>query len=168
MNCNRNSTRCGCSDVGLTTPCPSCSASTYTCPDANPCAENFSDNCIIHTGDDIVLSTIEFNEGDSASIIFQKLMILQAGGVPKSAPIGFKSIAITSSTISLSWILQLSTTAIKLSWGTTISMVNTQIDISDNATSYTLSSLSAGTTYYLQVEAGGHPGVIIRVTILTA
>ena len=51
--CNCQTTPCGCSDVGLTTP-PPCSVNTVFCPTPNPCAEEFSAACIIETGPNLL------------------------------------------------------------------------------------------------------------------
>jgi len=51
--CNCKTTPCGCGDTGLTTP-PPCSVNTVFCPTPNPCAEEFSSDCIVYTGPELL------------------------------------------------------------------------------------------------------------------
>lgn len=69
--CNCQTTPCGCSDVGLTTP-PPCSVNTVFCPTPNPCAEEFSAACIIETGPNLL------------KIVGSALNIVIPTGIPQS------------------------------------------------------------------------------------
>jgi len=97
---------CGCVDKGLTTQTP-CSQNTPDCPDPEQCAETFSGECIVYTGDTIVDANIQY--GDRFNEIVQKLtlMILNPGCMDVSAAcqsaLGLMSIAITSTTATIKW-----------------------------------------------------------------
>lgn len=71
--------KCGCIDTGLTTPTP-CAHDTLECPTPDPCAETFSDCCVIHNGDGI--AELNIQTGDRVCDIWQKiaLAISAAGG----------------------------------------------------------------------------------------
>lgn len=71
--------KCGCIDTGLTTPTP-CAHDTIECPVPDPCAETFSDCCVVHNGDGI--AELNIQTGDRICDIWQKiaLAISAAGG----------------------------------------------------------------------------------------
>lgn len=78
---NCKTKKCGCLDVGLTTPSP-CPHDQYECPNPEPCAETFSDCCIIHDGDGI--ADLNIQTGDRVCDIWQKIALaitaIQGGG----------------------------------------------------------------------------------------
>lgn len=107
MSTNKCKTKpCGCEDKGLTTQTP-CSQNTPDCPDPEQCAETFSGECIVYTGDTIVDADIQY--GDRFNEIVQKLtlMILNPGcmtvGATCQSALGVMSIAITTTTASIKW-----------------------------------------------------------------
>lgn len=104
MSCKTKN--CGCIDTGLKTPSP-CPHDIPNCPNANPCAETFSDCCIIHNGDTILDSQITQGMPLCEALQILTLMITNPGCVAVGATcqsvIGLHSIAITATTIKVGW-----------------------------------------------------------------
>lgn len=97
---------CGCADTGLTTPTP-CIHDSPDCPFPNPCAETFSDCCVIHNGPTIVDSGIM--NGDSLCNVMQILTLLatnptcmQDGGTCRS-PLALTPGTVTPVSIPVTW-----------------------------------------------------------------
>lgn len=146
--------KCGCTDTGLTTPTP-CEHDTVSCPDPDPCPETFSDECVVHTGDEIV--ELGILQGDRLDDILQLLALWYTNpscvqpGVGCSSPLGLHSIGITTTTIKLGW--NPTTTALgyeveyrevtNLSW-TVNPQVLTTVD--------TIGGLLPATSYYIRVK----------------
>jgi len=104
--CKCNKKYCGCSDAAKPVA-PPCGQETPECPSPEPCAEHFSDECIIHTGDSIV--DLGINQGDRLSVILQKLSLWITN--PDCADqdacqgvVGLKSTYISETIIKLAWI----------------------------------------------------------------
>jgi len=97
---------CGCADAGLTTQSP-CSQNTPDCPNPELCAETFSGECIVYTGDTIVDANIQY--GDRFNEIIQKLtlMILNPGCMSIASAcqsaLGLMSMAITTVSALVKW-----------------------------------------------------------------
>lgn len=103
---------CGCEDTALTTNLNCLPA----CPNPEPCAETFSDCCVVHTNDTFFFYIDEetpqgftINKGDRMCEILQKLLIyFQNPGCvdPTSAcnsVVGLQSVSVTSNTINIQW-----------------------------------------------------------------
>ena len=172
MGCK--SKKCGCLDTGLTTPSP-CPHDAYVCPDPDPCAETFSDCCIIHTGDSIV--DIGINQGDSLCTILQQMALWMTNpqcADPNSAcrsVLNLHTIAITPTTIKVGWQIVNTPTycqveskeASSLTW-----LLNPQVNYPGAID--TIGGLLPNTWYHIRVHAvcelpGGETGCY-SVTIL--
>ena len=153
---------CGCEDKGLTTG-PSCAQGTPLCPNPEPCAETFSDCCIIHNGDTIVsgpndpVQLFPIIQGERVCDIFQKMVLWlnDPDNVIGACPsiIGIKSMSVTSTTIQVGWNLSSSATGYTVGYSTDPG-VAPWVDSSllpATASSYTITGLTAATTYYIRV-----------------
>jgi hypothetical protein len=104
MSCKTK--KCGCEDVGLTTPTP-CIHDTFECPNPDPCPETFSTGCTIFTKDTIVDTGI--NQGDNMSNILQIMTLwltnplCMIDGATCKSPLAFASKVISPTTISVVW-----------------------------------------------------------------
>lgn len=116
MSCSKcKNAPCGCEDQGLTTGTP-CAQDTPSCPNPDPCAESFSDCCVIHNNDSFFYYIDEFtpngltiNQGDRICEILQKLMIANENPAcvdptnSCNSVVGIQSTAITSTSIAIKW-----------------------------------------------------------------
>ena len=160
MDCRTG--KCGCNDKGLTTPCPT----TIACADAQPCAEMFSERCILNANEEMIYGDLVLEKGESLYTSLQKLMILANSGDPSVAPINFRVVSITSTSAVLEWELQ-TTTPLVLSYGTTTAMATTDT-LTDGTVSVSLSSaLTPDTYYYFKISANGEDSVTLKVKTLT-
>lgn len=106
MGCKCKKSPCGCEDKPLTTH-QNCLTPDPGCPDPQPCAETFSDCCIIHTGDTIV--DIPIYQGESLCVILQKLTIKITNPQCMDAlsecqsPVNFRTTTIYPSIINVAW-----------------------------------------------------------------
>lgn len=95
---------CGCTDVGLTTQSP---CGHPDCPNPEKCAETFSGECIVYTGDTIVDVNIQY--GDRFNEIVQKLALMITNpscSQPDStcqSVIGLMSTSITTTSVNIKW-----------------------------------------------------------------
>lgn len=90
---------CGCGDKALTTP-PPCNVSGPCAGET--CAELFSDECIVHTGEDLMISiggtdTVVFQKGERISASLQKILVA-LGGVSQALVEGAYNIQVTEIT----------------------------------------------------------------------
>jgi len=96
---------CGCNDVGLTTQS---ACGHVDCPNPEQCAETFSGECIVYTGDTIIDANIQY--GDRFNEIVQKLVLMFTNPMcidPTSScqsPIGLMSTAITTTAVTVKWL----------------------------------------------------------------
>jgi hypothetical protein len=110
-NCNCKKVPCGCeSSISVAPPC---SVGTAACPNPEPCAETWSDCCVIHNGDSFAYVTpgepsvpgFVVYQGERFCDTLQRFMSYYECGssslVP--TPYGLKSNVITSTTINISW-----------------------------------------------------------------
>lgn len=151
MSCDNK--KCGCSDAGLTTPAP-CPCEQVTCATPDPCAETFSDGCIVHMGDTIV--DLDIKKGDRLSTILQKIAIKITqpncvSGTACASALGFKSTLITNNSFKLSWDTVTNSTGYVVQYRkTTVATWTSNPAVTTN--SDTISSLEANTNYYVRVN----------------
>ena len=109
--CNCETLPCGC-EKGLTTP-PPCSVNTVYCPTPNPCAEEFSSDCIVYTGPELlcinnrslppILDSI-IPTGVSVSEAIQMLVNYVCSGDSQQGLVNLRvNGTVTSTTIPLIW-----------------------------------------------------------------
>lgn len=150
--CNKNE-KCGCADTGLVTA-PN-TVNTPTCPTPNPCSETFSDQCIIHTGADIVELGVE--TGDNVSNILQNIAIVVTSGVecldpsfPGASILGITVTAKTSTSLTIAWQASAIATDYSVRYRTS-SLDPWTILPNTTSISSTITGLIANTGYYIQV-----------------
>jgi len=155
-NCKKTSTPCGCKDQALRTP-ENCFTPAPTCPDPQPCAETFSDCCIIHTGDTIVDSSIM--QGESLCIILQRLSILATnrkcmqGGYPCQSPVNFRVTSIFPTLLNLAWNQVPTTDYYVVQWSTDNITWSSSANITNSANPvYAIPNLTPG-VYYIRVSS---------------
>jgi hypothetical protein len=162
-NCNKcKSAPCGCEDKGLTTP-PACAQNTVDCPNPEPCAETFSDCCIIHNNDAFVYITEEDEltfsilQGERLCDTLQRLTAALFGGCGVSATYvyGLKSTAITSSSINVVWtpVLLADTYTVYYATVAGMSWSNSGPITASTSPTYTITGLTPNTPYYVYVTA---------------
>lgn len=160
-NCNKcKSAPCGCEDKGLTTP-PACAQNTVDCPNPEPCAETFSDCCIIHNNDSYVYITdandLTFSvlEGERLCDTLQKLIATIYGSCDFDLPYiyGLKSTVVTSSTINVVWtpITSVDYYTVYYSTVATISWSNSGPINPSTSPTHTITGLTPNTPYYVYV-----------------
>ena len=159
---------CGCLDTGLTTPTP-CEHDTVLCPDPDPCPETFSDDCVIHTGDEIV--ELGILPGDRLSSILQLITLWYTNpgcvqpGADCSSPLGVHSIAISPTTIKVGW----SPTSTALGYEVEyreISAMSWTINPQVTTTVDTIAGLLPATSYYIRIKpVCALPSMCYSVTI---
>jgi hypothetical protein len=161
MNCNKcNSKKCGCEDKGLTTP-PACAQNTVDCPNPEPCAETFSDCCIIHNNDAYVYITEEDDltfsvlQGERLCDTLQKLIATIYGSCDFDFPYiyGLKSTVVTSSTINVVWTPVPLADSYTVYYATVAGMSwsNSGPITASTSPTYTITGLSSNTPYYVYV-----------------
>lgn len=143
---------CGCNDAGLTTN----PAYAADCPNPEACAETFSGECIVYTGDTIIdydtnLPYVSY--GDRFNEIVQMLILLNTNPTcVGSAATGLMSTAITTTSISVKW------NAVACATGYTVQYSNdgglswASISTVPPVTSLVISALTPGTEYYIRVS----------------
>lgn len=152
MACNNKN--CGCQDTGLTTPAP-CSAPS--CPNPEPCAETFSDCCIIHNGDSYVYigkggePGFTVLQGERLCDIWQRFIAFDA--CPGDAPYGLKSKLITSTTINVAWTPLPSAVSydVYISEISPIAFTNVGTVLQNTTPNFTITGLTPATSYYVNV-----------------
>lgn len=176
-NC-KNKLPCSvCGDTPYSTP-SSCTSGTTDCPNPDPCAETFSDACIVHTGDEIVDTGIA--TGDRLDVILQRLSLFVTNpgcitpGSTCLSVLGLKSTYITSNTIKLSWLPSSTATGYTVEYKPSSSSswtLNPSIGLPDSPTD-SIGGLTSGTDYDIRVSStcssGSCYSVTIKVTTLTS
>jgi hypothetical protein len=168
MSCKTK--KCGCLDTGLTTPSP-CPHDIYQCPNPDPCAETFSDCCIIHTGDTIVDLGIE--QGYSLCQILQLLALWQTNPTcadPASAcrsVLGLNSTVVTGTTIGLAWTSVGSPNSFQVEYRevSSFTWLLNPIVVAPTVVD-TIGGLLLNSFYYIRVNAMCDTGTCYSVTIL--
>jgi len=178
--CKCTALPCGCEDQGLHTGSP-CAINTPYCPNPEPCAETFSDCCIIHNGDTIYsgannpVQLFPIAQGERTCDIFQKLSLWleDPDAVIGSCPavIGVKSMTVTSTSIQVVWMLSTGGVGYTVSYSTNpgvVAWTNSTL-LASTVTSYTITGLTANTTYFIKVvptclAPSSTAAIIIQVT----
>lgn len=162
---------CNCADQGLTTQ-PPCAQNTPDCPDPEQCAETFSGECIIYTGDTIVDNDIQY--GDRFNEIIQKLtlMILNPNCTDIASPclsaLGLMSTALTTTTASFKWDAVTTALTYEFSYKEATALVWTTIPAIPISAFPTriLTGLTANTDYHVRVTSVCATGACFSLTIL--
>lgn len=145
-NCRKK--KCSCEDAGIHTLCPNCNP--QDCPNPNPCAEMFSDECIIHTGDAIPYYNIE--SGDSYATILQKIILKESGACVETSVVNLHSTSVTATTIRVAWIIQGTPDSMQLQYSTdNINWLANPAVTPPTYTDIIGPSLIPDTDYYLKV-----------------
>lgn len=161
-NCNCKTTPCGC-EQGIPSA-PFCG--NVTCPNPEPCSETWSDCCVIHNGDsftwvpDVILEeTVQFNvlQGERLCDTLQRFIAFyNCNTDPATVPYGLKSTNITSTTLTIAWT---PITAALTAYEIFITPVSTGTFVSagtvppSTTPSFTITGLTANTSYYVKVRA---------------
>jgi hypothetical protein len=166
-NCNCKKTPCGC-EQGIPSA-PFCGAPT--CPNPEPCAETWSDCCVIHNGDSFAwvpdepnIASFPFSilKGERMCDTWQRfLAYYNCGDDPNTVPYGLKSTNITSTSLTIVWT---PVTAVTVTvYEVYIAPVSTGIFVSAGTTppsttpTFTATGLTPNTSYYIKVIAGNPP-----------
>lgn len=166
MNCRTKP--CGCNDVALTTKSP---CGHPDCPDPEQCAETFSGECIVYTGDTIVDANIQY--GDRFNEIVQKLVLMitnptciEPGSLCQSA-IGLMSTSITSTAVNIKWTAVTGAVSYSVEYKTAASLTWTVIaGISPVAyPSQAIINLTPNTDYQIRVSTICESGSCYSLTI---
>jgi hypothetical protein len=146
---------CGCEDIALTTNL-NC---LPVCPNPEPCAETFSDCCIIHNNDAFVYITdtddLSFSilQGERLCDTLQRLTIEVFGKCSVPYVYGLKSTSITSSTINVVWTPVPLADSYTVYYATVAGMSwsNSGPITASTSPTYTITGLSSNTPYYVYV-----------------
>jgi len=173
-NCNCKTAPCGCADKGLTTQ-PVLVNTTF-CPTPNPCSEQFSSDCIVYTGPELLcagrlvgdLATI-MPAGISMSEALQCLTSYLCSGGDITSGLVYLHLngIVTSSSIPLTWNPITGDTSyqiyMKLSTDPTSSFA---LVTTVSPTYATITGLLPNTSYdfYVQGVTTSSTSMIIRVT----
>jgi len=150
---------CGCEDTALTTNL-NC---LPVCPNPEPCAETFSDCCIIHNNDAFVYITeqddLTFSilQGERLCDTLQRLTTTLFGNCESGVPYvyGLKSTSITSSSINVVWTPVPLADTYTVYYATVAGMIwnNSLPIIANTSPTYTITGLTPNTPYYIYVTA---------------
>jgi len=148
---------CGCEDIALTTNL-NC---LPPCPNPEPCAETFSDCCIIHNNDSYVYITDKDNltfsvlQGERLCDTLQKLTAALFGdcGVKEPYVYGLKSTVVNSSTINVVWTPVPLADSYTVYYATVAGMIwsNSGLITANTSPTYTITGLNSSTPYYVYV-----------------
>ena len=176
--CNKCKTaKCGCEDQGLTTNTP-CAQDTPECPNPDPCAETFSDECIVHTGDDIL--DIGIIQGERLAITLQRIALfltnpacITPGSTCLSA-LNLHSVTITSTTVKVAWDLSSTVDSgyiVEYKESSSPTWLTNPLVLPTAFPTDTIGALLPGTSYDIRVStlctAGSCYSVTIRITTKT-
>lgn len=155
--CKCNTKYCGCADKAILAS-PPCGQDTLYCPTPEPCAETFSTNCVVYTGDSIV--NLDINKGDRMDDVIQKLVLALTGGCIATggceSPIGLKTTYISQTIVKIAWDLSNNSAQYNVEWklSTSLAWTNVSAAITPSPTpEYTVTGLLPNTTYYLRVKS---------------
>lgn len=169
-SCGCKNKPCGCEDQALTTNTP-CAQDTPECPNPDPCAETFSDCCIVHANDTIV--DLDIKQGDRLCDILQKitLMFTNPGCITPGSPclsvLGLVSTLITSNTVKVKWLPSSTATSYIVEYKPSTSFtwtLNPPVPLSGNPVD-TIGGLTPNTDYDIRVAAICPSGTCYSVTI---
>jgi hypothetical protein len=173
--CNCQTTPCGC-EKGLTTP-PPCSVNTAFCPVPNPCAEEFSSDCIVYTGPELlcgdnpltVLTSI-IPTGISVSEALQILVNYVCNGATDQGNVYLRlNGTVTSSSIPLTWDSITGNTSYEIYMKLSSAPVGSFALVSTVLTTYaTITGLLPNTSYdfYIEGATTNQKSMYIRITTL--
>jgi len=164
MNCKTR--KCGCEDTGLHAPCPP----TISCSTQQPCAEVFSEQCIINDIGEMTYGAdedITFKKHENLYTSMQKVMIMLNGGDASAAPVNLRATSITSTTITLKWELQNTGTAVTCYYGVTYPPSSSE-SLNTGDETCIIDGLTANTDYWFKIESDSEDSVSIKVKTLTA
>lgn len=180
--CDCAKAQCGCDDRGLTTN-PPCATGTPACPNPEPCAETWSDCCVIHNGDSFTYLNpgeiaIPLNEKVNAVndvkqplpekagfAIFQGerlcdtwqrfIAYYECGFTGVETPYGLKSKSITSTTLTIGWTPTELGEAYQVFIAPASTATFTYVDTVNQSTNpqITITGLTPNTTYFVCVKA---------------
>lgn len=148
---------CGCEDTGLHTPTP-CIHDTFECPNPDPCAETFSDCCVVHNGDGIV--DLGITEGARLCDMLQIITLFLTNpnciipGAICQSPLGLHSITITGTTVKVGWTSAGSPSAFQVEYKLASALTWTlNPALLPTATTDTIGGLTLNSDYYIRVRA---------------
>lgn len=173
--CNCQTVPCGC-EKGLTTP-PPCSVNTTFCPTPNPCAEEFSSDCIVYTGPELLcgnnpLTTLTsiIPTGVSVSEAIQIMLNYVCSQVTTNGTVYLRiNGQVTANSIPLIWNAITGDTSYKIYMKLATDPVGSFALISTVLPTYaTITGLLPNTTYdfYVQGVTSGTKSMYIRITTL--
>lgn len=147
--------KCGCEDKGLHTPTP-CIHDTFDCPNPDPCAETFSDCCVVHNGDGIV--DLGIPEGARLCDILQIITLfltnpgcINPNSICKSV-LGLHSIFITGTTVKVGWSIIGTPISYQVEYKLASSLTWTlNPPLGVGATTDTIGGLTVNSDYYIRV-----------------
>jgi hypothetical protein len=143
----------------LTTGSP---CGTTLCPNPEPCAETWSDCCVIHNGDSFSTAGLNkqgapfvINQGDRLCDIMQRFFVYYNCGDDTGLPIpyGLKSGAITTTTINFSWAALTGASYYEVQVApVSTGLFNVVGTVTANTTpNFTVTGLTPNTSYYLNI-----------------
>lgn len=173
--CNCQTVPCGC-EKGLTTP-PPCSVNTTFCPTPNPCAEEFSSDCIVYTGPELLcgnnpLTTLTsiIPTGVSVSEAIQIMLNYVCSQVTTNGTVYLRiNGQVTANSIPLTWNAITGDTSYKIYTKLATDPVGSFALISTVSPTYaTITGLLPNTAYdfYIQGVTSGTRSMYIRITTL--
>lgn len=175
--CNKCGTqgKCGCNDSVLHLP-PSCPAPS--CPNPEPCAETFSDCCVIHNGDSYTFiegdePTFTVTQGERLCDVMQRFItyyFCSTSVLPLIS--GLKSNTINSTSINVSWnpVAGASYYEVNVSPVSAVAFTVAGTVTANTTPNFTITGLTPNTSYYVNItpfditQKDGCPSVSIIVT----
>lgn len=175
-NCKCDIKKCGCADKAIPVAAP-CGQGTVYCPNPEPCAETFSTDCIVYTGDSII--DFDIQKGDRVSAIIQKLVLAITSpgcidGTGCQAPIALQTTEIGTTYMKISWLPVDNAFNYTVYWKTPAAggWTSSVPPVTPSANpEYTILGLTSGQEYYIKVMvqcvavAPNPPGYCTSVTI---
>lgn len=186
--CKCDSKYCGCADKAHPVA-PPCTQGTADCPDPETCAETFSAECIVYTGDDIPQFGIK--KGDRVDDIIQRIALwflnnscinpyTSFPSTPNTclSVTGFRTNVIGSTFVELVW-TQVGTAGVTYTVAystdaTTWIGISPALPQSPTTNNYfSVGNLTANTTYYFKIitnclPSGSCDSLIIKVKTLSS
>ena len=173
-NCNCKKTPCGCENA--ISVAPPCSVGTNACPNPEPCAETWSDCCVVHNGDTFTYISADQTvpadanaegpipvpvrtgfttfQGERWCDTWQRFIVYYECRGDSLTPYGLKSNTITTTTINISWYAVTNATDYEI-W---VAPVSTSVFslagsiVANTTPNYTITGLSPNTSYYVYVR----------------